>query len=350
MRRRRILGALNARSALLVLAALAVTVAASTAAIPTVHAAGTTTIKKVILAETSIAPPALWTPDPATSGNAAVKAVLAWAGTDSAHRLNVATSADGLSYGNKITLSETSNAKPAVVATLRSDGRLGPVLLAWTGADGRLNLLWDVYGSRKKVTLGETSISSPGLVATGPASFDLAWTGSDAGHTLNVRRYGLSSDLKPESAKMILTPFHSDNAPTLAVAVESVYLSFSDRASHRISTAQDMIAIPPEWRLTNPTEPQTSFSPPSLRAVGASSQPLAYLYRAWTGADRLRSLNIQRSTGSPSWNSAVATLNEYCLGGPSLGQVRSDVNRIIVAWTGTDTAHHLNVADLQVAL
>jgi hypothetical protein len=66
MRRHRILGARNARSGILALAALAVTVAASMAAIPTASAAGTmigtTTIKKVILAETSIASPALWAP------------------------------------------------------------------------------------------------------------------------------------------------------------------------------------------------------------------------------------------------------------------------------------------------
>jgi hypothetical protein len=348
MRQRRILAGL---AALLALAVLAVTAGTL---IPAAHAAGTTTIKKAILAETSIAPPALWTPDPATSGNAAVKAVIAWAGTDSAHRLNVATSADSLSYRNKITLSETSNAKPAVVATLRSDGQLGPVLLAWTGTDGRLRLMWDVYGSRKKVTLGETSISSPSLVltgpVTGPSSFALAWTGTDTNRPLNVRRYGLNSALSPESAKEILAQFHSDNAPTLAVAVETVYISFSDRASRRIYTAREEIGIPKSWSLTNSGEPQASFSPPSLRAVGTSSKPLAYLYRAWTGTNASRSLNIQRSAGSPSWTGPVATLNETCLGGPSLGQVRSDVNRIIVAWTGTDTAHHLNVADLQVSL
>lgn len=347
MRQRRILAGF---AALVGLAALAVTVGSSMAFMPAAHAAGTTTIKKVILADTSIAPPALWTPDPATSGNASVKAVIAWAGTDQAHRLNVATSADGLSYRNKITLSETSNAKPAVVATLHSDGRLGPVLLAWTGTDGRLRLMWDVYGSRKKVTLGETSISSPSLVVTSPESFALAWTGTDSGHTLNVRRYGLNSALGPESAKEILTQFHSDNAPTLAVAVETVYISFSDRASRRIYTAREQIGVPKSWSLTNSGEPQTSSSPPSLRSVGTASKPLAYLYRAWTGTNAFRSLNIQRSTGSPSWTGPVATLNEACLGGPSLGQVRSDVNRIIVAWTGTDASHHLNVADLQVSL
>jgi hypothetical protein len=347
MRQRRILAGF---AALLALAALAATVGTSLVLTPAARAADTTTIKKVTLAETSIAPPALWTPDPATSGNAAVKAVIAWAGTDSAHRLNVATSADGLSYGNKITLGETSNAKPAVVATLHSDGQLGPVLLAWTGTDGRLRLLWDVYGSRKTVTLGETSISSPSLLVTTPESFALGWTGTDTGHTLNVRRYGLSSALSPQGAKEILAQFHSDSAPTLALAVETVYISFSDRSSRRIYTAREQIGIPKVWSLTNPREPQTSFSPPSLRAVGTSSKPLAYLYRAWTGTNASRSLNFQRSTGSPSWTGPVATLNETCLGGPSLGQVRSDVNRIIVAWTGTDTAHHLNVADLQVSL
>jgi hypothetical protein len=44
------------------------------------------------------------------------KIYIAWTGTDSAHRLNVESSSDGVHFGNKVTLPETSDAAPALAA------------------------------------------------------------------------------------------------------------------------------------------------------------------------------------------------------------------------------------------
>ncbi|MGZ6363201.1 MAG: hypothetical protein ACXWP0_16115, partial [Ktedonobacterales bacterium] len=73
---------------------------------------GSAEITKVVLDDTSIDAPALWT---TTSGT--VRSVLAWTGTDASHRLNVMTTAIGTKYGNKVTLSDTSFTQPAVTRT-----------------------------------------------------------------------------------------------------------------------------------------------------------------------------------------------------------------------------------------
>src|SRR5512142_791783 len=58
---------------------------------------------------------------------------IAWTGGDG--RLNVETSPDGSTFGNKVTLPETSNAGPALVQL-----GLANLVIAWTGGDGRLNV------------------------------------------------------------------------------------------------------------------------------------------------------------------------------------------------------------------
>src|SRR5579884_625437 len=54
---------------------------------------------------------------------------------------------------NKVTLDEQSIARPAVDQI----GKI--VVLAWTGTDPRhsLNIMWDVYGQRQKITMGDNS-------------------------------------------------------------------------------------------------------------------------------------------------------------------------------------------------
>src|SRR5215471_5526506 len=60
-------------------------------------------LSKVVLGDSSIDGPALW-----TSSAGDVRAMLGWTGTDPAHHLNLMTSKDGVHFGNKLVLADTS--------------------------------------------------------------------------------------------------------------------------------------------------------------------------------------------------------------------------------------------------
>jgi hypothetical protein len=80
-----------------------------------------------------------------------------------------------------------------------------------------------------------------------------------------------------------------------------------------------------------------------MRGLRAVNMPVHWL--AWTGTDSARHLNVQYTESFPSWFNANSktTFAELALGGPALGYI-GEPGRLLVAWTGTDPAHHLNVA------
>lgn len=297
-------------------------------------------ITKATLADTSIAAPAFWS---TTSGP--VRSVLAWTGTDTEHRLNVMTSATGTTYSHKVTLPETSNAAPAVVRTPN-----GAVAVAWVGTDGRrtLNVLYDVYGARpQKLTLwGEASAVSPAL-AVFNGNLLLAWTGLDAGHRPNLLPILMGSTLRA-GAKTTLWQYSAASAPGLSVDPNDQHLILSWAATvpaNRISFARSQDGV--QWSMP-PASPlaETTFAGPGMIGIAASAMPSHYL--TWAGTDPARSVNVQYSESFPGWPNPVTTkaiLPESAFEAPALGFIGGS-NLMMIAWTGVDTAHHLNVAVL----
>ena len=107
--------------------------------------------------------------------------LLGWRGVAN-DRLNVMHSFNGDSFLGKVTLSETTQSKPFLLADR------GVAYLCWQGVGNRfLNLLQSQDGSdwRGKITSGETCIDGPTL---GAVSNDLAWswTGTNSTNNLNV--------------------------------------------------------------------------------------------------------------------------------------------------------------------
>jgi len=88
---------------------------------------------------------------------------LAWTAADG--HLNVISSTDGVNFTNKVTLGDTSNVGPALA------GFNGRLYLGWTGLDGHLNLESSANGTSfsNKVTLSATSVAAPALTAEQPA-------------------------------------------------------------------------------------------------------------------------------------------------------------------------------------
>ncbi|MGZ6285548.1 MAG: polysaccharide deacetylase family protein, partial [Ktedonobacterales bacterium] len=88
---------------------------------------------------------------------------------------------------------------------------------------------------------------------------------------------------------------------------------------------------------------------PSLLGVGSGGLPKYFL--SWTGTDSGHSLNVQYTQQFPQWitPNSKSVLSDTALGAPALGHVGGSSN-MILAWTGTDPAHHLNAAMIGVGL
>jgi hypothetical protein len=97
------------------------------------------------------------------------------------------SSTDGSTFGNKVTLNETTSSQPHLHAR---DGR---AFLSWQGqGNNRHNVMVSANGSRwgSKVTMNDTCIDGPVLTST-PSHLVCAWTGTDPSHHLNTMRLNI---------------------------------------------------------------------------------------------------------------------------------------------------------------
>lgn len=310
---------------------------------------------KVILADTSIDGPAIATTyHPET--------VLAWTGTDAAHRLNVMTSSDGLQYGNKHILSETSLWRPAVAFIDTGRGApYGTIVLAWTGTDRHhtLNIAFiktpELTVTRKITFWGETSFTAPALATiNGDINSDvyLSWAGTDYAHTLNV----LHMATNPETFdKHILWGWSSISRPSLSTdpssySTSALILSWTG-TNNRIYCATTTDKV--HWTMADGSPlSQKSAWAPSMIGFYAPGLPTHWL--AWTGSGTTstRDLNVQYTQNYPAWSDAnsTATLDETAISSPALTyNGDSTTGEVLIAWTGTDYHHHLNVAAVTMA-
>lgn len=294
---------------------------------------------KVILNETSVNAPGFY-----ANANLGAKGAIAWAGTDSLHHLNVMTSSDGLHYGHKVILGELSVNRPAVTQMSVAAG--GAVALAWRGTDPahRLNVLFDVYGSRKKWIFNETSFTGPALTVY-RGNLLLAWVGTDANHSLNVLPISLSN-FKP-GVKTTLWSFHSSAGPTLTAILDGPQIGSLVMGwlmpSGKVNLAQTTDGVHFSTAL-GVGLPQYSVSSPTALHYNTEGGPEYWL--AWTGTDTYHRIAVQWTTHYPQWPTPSTTktlLPEWALGGPTIGFEEG----VVMAWTGTDPTHHLNVARLE---
>jgi hypothetical protein len=327
-------------------------------------------IKKEVLGETSIDGPAFsslsdYTPSPETNPpNSYPASAIAWTGTDGYHSLNVVYSLDGFNFNQqKVTLHEDSATRPAILLFQNTSiGTLAPnlVVLAWTGTDPNhsLNVMFDVYGARQMITLADNSFYSPAL-AYFKGQVWLAWTGTDPHRSLNVMAMG-PDGLTP-GHKTILSAqsadFSSRSGPALRADTRDglLLLSWSFLS---VPAFIDLAQSPDgsAWSTSfSPPPPQVSGSSPDVLSIpGKIPSGLPSDYWTWTGTDPLHSLNIAYTSTLPSWPAPIVTLDEQGFGAPQLGYSTklglgaTNTVTILLAWTGTDASHHLNVAVIQI--
>ncbi|HUY79134.1 MAG TPA: hypothetical protein VMV29_20370 [Ktedonobacterales bacterium] len=284
---------------------------------------------KVILPETSIDGPAL---DSVATGGTN-ESVIAWTGTDALNHLNVETSADGLHFGHKLILDDTSAFRPDVaIGALNA-----PISVAWTGTDPNhsLNVLYDVYGSPEKLTLwNENSFTAPALL-NGPGSLWLAWAGTDPNHSLNILPIAASSSGLVAGTKVILSQDSSDAAPHLRRGSATVIDLDWASSGLQLTLAG---ATTPQGLQPGTGLPETSASAPDTFVLGSFIGAGGKIWVGWTGTDLNHHLNLEWADGVFPGTKTI--LAETALGGPAL----SYNGGYLVAWTGADVAHHLNVA------
>ena len=323
--------------------------------LPTVHAASrqeaasrsrvisaaVTVATKVTLPETSVA-------GPGYAGKA-----IAWTGTDADHHLNVSFGSDGLHFSTKTILPETSPFAPVIAPVVGISLTL-PYAIAWTGTDANHSLNVQILPDGKKLTLHETSFAAPALdvgYLNGATVLLLAWTGTDANHSLNVLPLTTVDGVTlVPGTKTVLPQFSSDAGPSLLANIYSKHdvwvLSWTMRTTQRLNLATAADGVHFTSALGSGL-PETSATAPTLLSPNGSDSCIS-----WTGTDPAHHLNVQCTTYEqfpqfPDPEHTKTVLPETALGtqGSAFGGGGPDTG--FIAWTGTDSAHHLNVAVLR---
>lgn len=306
-------------------------------------------ISKQILGETSIDGPGLTKNNIGAEGERGM--VIAWTGTDPRHHLNLLASNNGTTWINKRILSETSFVRPAVERTPEMAG--GEVVLAWTGDDSRhtINVLWNAYNNgnsaMKKVTFwGDTSFTAPAIAMSGDRIY-VAWAGTDPNHSLNIMALSHRT-LKVIAIKRYL-PFSSSARPSISLgSSDSLLLSWTNQSGQLALAIGDAALHFGSARVST----NTSFAGPDFfyaSSVHIGDVVTPKYWWAWTGKDIHYSIHvaINNTTDWPPASNNV-TLGEWALGGPELAW-RGMTNKVVLAWTGTDPHHHLNIGVLSAA-
>jgi hypothetical protein len=236
---------------------------------------GSTFVNKATLIDNSPYGPSL-----AGSVGGPAQVALAWTGTDSARHLNIATSGDGVGFGSKSVLGETSAAGPGLAWLIEQ-------AIAWKGTDlaHLLNLEFSPGPGGSKTTFGETSIEGPTLTFANflQAEPDLliAWTGTD--NRLNVLFFPIPGT--PTKVTLAESSFH---APAIAFfgsqGATTILLAWTG-TDGRLNTMTS-----PDGRTfgNKVTTNETSAFGPALATFSNG------FFIAWAGTDLQRHVNVAR--------------------------------------------------------
>jgi hypothetical protein len=220
---------------------------------------------------------------------------IAWAGTDKYALLNVKSSQDGETFGNKVTLREDSAYGPALAVF---NNRL---YLAWTGVDKQhsLNIISSADGANfsNKQILGQSSIAGPALTTT-PAG----WPGTGS------------------QERLFITWTGPDKGMNIASSNDGVHFDFTNTRIPSESSNDRPVLYP--WKNVNGTAIM------SLWFTGTDSR-----------LNSLQSVAVTPFPDGPSFGQKV-TFDDTSIAGPAMYNGW-------LAWTGTDGAHHLNIKLVQ---
>lgn len=258
---------------------------------------------------------------------------IAWRGTDD--HINLQNLADG----NQIVLSDTTSAAPAVVEA-NLPGAATCLYLAWTGTDAghHLNVAStdDIEpvaphnGFRYKVTLPQTTdaVNGPALAAgllDGAPALNIAWTGTDAVHRVNLAYAELPR--APAPLKFNSPAVRSDSSSQHKPALTGngdLTLAWTGENGQLI--VANVLA-----NITNPLAEKSNKAP----SLAQRDDLVPYL--AWTGTDNR--LNVAGNVVLGPLE-GPDTVDETSYNAPSL--IFDSTGTRYIAWTGTEGAGVLN--------
>ena len=192
-----------------------------------------------------------------------------------------------------------------------------------------------------------TPIPVGGSSGQGPAmvEFDgtlcVAWSGTDSHHHLNIA----CADPNSGGFQTQVTDQLSASAPALAVYQNALWMAWTGTDSnHTLNianvnpfTGSNTLSL--EAFVVGDNDASSQAPALAVAEVGGVQQ----LVIAWTGTDSHHHLNVASSvnvTGANAW-SGTLTLGQLASGGPSL----ATFNGILyIGWAGTDGNHTLNLA------
>jgi hypothetical protein len=286
--------------------------------------------------------------------------VLAWTDAGQYHRLHLLVSSDGLHYNREVLLPANAIARPSVVVAPAPTA--GPtatpasvVILAWTGVNPAhsLNLMYDALGTQQVLTLPQGSSYAPALALFGGQLW-LAWIGTEPSHPLHIRALALTEHGLVTGADTLLGAYSSQAAPALTADDQQHQLLLSWTAA---SAPSMRLAASPDGRHWNPVPTTGSLQASSagsailaLPAALAGSPPLTRYYWAWLGTDPRHSPTLALAPTIADWASPVTMAWESCVGAPGMGFLGTTGHgqQILLAWTGSDPGHRLNLAVVQL--
>jgi Putative serine esterase (DUF676) len=246
-----------------------------------------------------------------------------WAGTDT--HLNLMSSSNGTSFGNVITMSDTSGQGPSLA------GFNSSLVIAWSGTDSAHHIYVVSYNGSSFVNhtaLADSTTFAPAIAAFNGKLY-LAWVGTDASHHLNVES---STDGVNFGNKVTLSAT-AFAAPALNGFNGSLNLAWTgtDSSHHlNIVASTNGTTFPSATVLSD-----TSLSAPAL------THNNGFLDLAWTGINNSR-LNIESSVLATTIDgSNKVTLGDTSSVGPALA---SFDGQTWLTWSGTDSPPHLYLA------
>lgn len=287
---------------------------------------------------------------------------LAWTGTDGNHSLNVAESSDGLHFSNPVVFAGQSSIPSAAPSIVAFNGKM---YLYWTGGFQDINVATSTdglhYANKSLVESGGNVMTALGstAVAVAHGRIYLAWAGTDSAHTINVAEssdgvhfgtptlitdptlQGAGSLYSPGLAAIsdgleytvypAFTPETFVKGPGVSVGhTTEVYPLNSSLGGANVSVKFPIIAAPNDDSFTGQDGPGCMVTTNGLTCVYVD---------AFTHL-RIHLMVRNTSTGTVSQLADEVIGNELAIGNPAIVEFN---NLAIIAWTGTDGAHTINV-------
>jgi hypothetical protein len=294
-----------------------------------------TPIQSVNSGQFSTTAPGLWTDatDPAPSSSAPHAAV-AWVGTNGSHSLNVMLSTNGLNYGSKITLSQSSDISPAVLVNWVNNQAV--VTIAWVGTSSSQSLyvLHDVYGALgtpQELTLSTQSSNAAPTLAEFGNQIWLAWTAPDASHTLHVMSLG-ANGVTPGADTALTGVPGSGAGPRLVTDTQDndLWLVYQEQTTRKIDIVSSTDGVSWQRALGLPVVWTTNDSPGAVVIPSPPNGESPY-YVAWANTTT-NTVELMGSSTVTHWGPLPTSLAANGAHSVAIGSIGAP-HLLVIAWT-----------------